>query len=71
MNDIKSFAPRNSGDFPWSRDFETHISCDNEGCICHGWNGCAVPSNCQIDNTGRCKWYSKQLEQEKLKGESK
>ena len=66
--DIKLFAPRNSGDFPWSRDFEANISCDNKVCICNSNNGfCGVPSNCRIDNVGKCKWYDKQLEINKSK----
>lgn len=47
--------------FPYSRDFASHISCKNTKCICHGYDGCAVPSNCTIDESGKCEWFLKQL----------
>lgn len=47
--------------FPYSRDFAMHIKCKNTHCICHGYDGCTVPSNCEIDETGQCEWYKKQL----------
>jgi hypothetical protein len=26
---------------------------------------CGVPSNCQIDSSGKCKWFLKQIEGDK------
>ena len=59
-NSMHSLVPHSTG-FPYSRDFAAHVACDNERCICHGYDGCTVPSNCEIDDLGRCKWYLKQL----------
>jgi hypothetical protein len=67
LGKINSLVPHNTGLFPMSRDFAINISCDNTKCICHGYDGCAVPSNCCIDSNGCCKWYLKQLEKEENK----
>jgi hypothetical protein len=53
--------------FPYSRDFEAHISCENKECVCFGFGMCGVPSNCKIDSAGKCKWYLKQLEEQPKK----
>ncbi len=56
---INSLVPHTG--FPYSRDFAMSIPCKNTKCICHGYEGCAVPSICTIDATGNCEWYQKQL----------
>lgn len=60
-----NLVPNHTG-FPYSRDFEANIKCENVLCICNDLSGnrCAVPSNCEIDNSGNCKWYLKQKEKE-------
>lgn len=69
MDFTKGLVPHQDpwGQFPNSRDFAMRIPCDNTQCICHGYDECAVPSNCHIDSGGSCKWYLKQIESEKGK----
>ena len=75
LKDLIFFAPhlvphnRPWGQFPNSRDFATIISCDNTDCMCNGHSaGCAVPTKCEIDKEGRCKFYLKQKAEEAPKG---